>query len=273
MKDDRKRTAEESVDSKPEKKAKEDFYVKPPPVGRPIRVYADGIFDLFHFGHARALKQAKNVFPNTYLLVGVCSDRLTHKLKGRTVLKDVERYEAVSHCKWVDEVVEDAPWVVTAEFIEKHKIDYVVHGEDPVLDADGNDLYQFVKDTGSYKTIKRTEGISTTDLILRIIKDYDMYVKRNLKRGISAEDMNVPFLKRQQMKITSGLETITKKVGAVATNVETATTNIKTAVKEDLALWQKRSKEFMIGFMKGFGAKQDYTIVSPPTSPKSPSSD
>lgn len=48
----------------------------------------------------------------TYLLVGVCSDDLTNKYKGKTVMNHKLRCDSCAHCKWVDEVVPEAPWVI-----------------------------------------------------------------------------------------------------------------------------------------------------------------
>jgi cytidyltransferase-like protein len=84
------------------------------------------------------VSRAPPSFPNTYLLVGVCNDALTHKYKGKTVMTDEERYEAVSHCRWVDEVVRDAPWVVDSAFIEKHKIDFIAHDDLPCAPRPGS---------------------------------------------------------------------------------------------------------------------------------------
>lgn len=185
-----------------------------PVTDRPFRVYADGIYDLFHFGHARSLEQAKKAFPNTYLLVGCCNDEITHKYKGKTVMTDAERYESLRHCKWVDEVIPDAPWVINQEFLDKHNIDYVAHDSLPYADASGagKDVYEFVKKVGRFKETKRTDGISTSDIIMRIVKDYNQYVMRNLDRGYSRKELGVSYVKEKRLRVNMRLKKLQEKV-------------------------------------------------------------
>ncbi|KAI9019229.1 hypothetical protein CLU79DRAFT_759303 [Phycomyces nitens] len=217
------------------------FKINEPPTGRPVRIYCDGIYDMFHFGHAKALEQAKKAFPNVHLIVGICSDIETHKRKGKTVMTDVERYESVRHCKWVDEVVEAAPWVITQEFLDEYRIDYVSHDAEPYVSLESGDVYCFVKTQGKFLPTRRTDGISTSDLITRIVRDYDAYLRRNLERGVSAKELNISFLKEQEIKTKKSIEDLRKQ--------------IKGAVLDQLVFWEGQSQEFIKGFAGMFGAE------------------
>lgn len=177
------------------------YHTNPPPVGRPVRVYADGVFDLFHLGHMRQLEQAKKAFPNTHLIVGVTGDSETHARKGLTVLNDVERAETIRHCKWVDEVIPRCPWVVTPDFLAKHNIDYVAHDDLPYQAAEGDDIYAPIKEKGQFLVTQRTEGVSTTGIITKIVRDYEKYIARQLKRGTSRQELNVSWLKKNELEI------------------------------------------------------------------------
>lgn len=79
------------------------------------------------------------------------------------------RLALVRAVKWVDEVIPDTPYCMTPEFLDtlftQHRIDYVVHGDDPCLLPDGTDAYASAKAAGKYREFKRTEGVSSTDIL------------------------------------------------------------------------------------------------------------
>jgi ethanolamine-phosphate cytidylyltransferase len=136
-----------------------------------VRIYLDGCFDLMHYGHANAIRQAASL--GDELIVGVCGDEEITRNKGPPVMTEEERYETVEAVKWVDQVIRGVPYNVTPEFLEmlvrEYEIDYVVHGDDPCLDASGRDVYEAVKRAGKFRTIARTEGVSSTDIVGRML--------------------------------------------------------------------------------------------------------
>ncbi|QGI64584.1 hypothetical protein CEK27_008555 [Fusarium fujikuroi] len=170
------------------------YKTNPPPVGRPVRVYADGVFDLFHLGHMRQLEQAKKAFPDTTLVVGVTGDHETHKRKGLTVMSAAERAETLRHCKWVDE------------------LDYVAHDDLPYGADEGDDIYQPIKAAGKFLVTQRTEGVSTTGLITRIVRDYEKYIARQFKRGTSRQELNVSWLKKNELDLKRHVQDLRENI-------------------------------------------------------------
>ncbi|XP_048481745.1 choline-phosphate cytidylyltransferase A isoform X2 [Plutella xylostella] len=213
---------------------------------RRVRVYSDGIYDMFHQGHARQLQQAKCVFPNVYLIVGVCNDKLTHSRKGRTVMTEDERYEAVRHCRYVDEVVKDAPWEYDEAFLEKHKIDFLAHDDIPYTTEDCEDTYAMIKAKDMFVATERTEGVSTSDIVARIVRDYDIYVRRNLARGYSAKELNVSFLNEKKFRLQNKMDDLKEKGKKVMENIGEKRVDI-------LTKWEEKSREFIDAFLLLFG--------------------
>uniref|UniRef100_A0A667ZWQ7 ethanolamine-phosphate cytidylyltransferase n=2 Tax=Myripristis murdjan TaxID=586833 RepID=A0A667ZWQ7_9TELE len=124
-------------------------------------------YDMVHYGHSNQLRQAKAM--GDYLIVGVHTDAEISKHKGPPVFTQEERYKMVRAIKWVDEIVEGAPYVTTLETLDKYNCDFCVHGDDITLTVDGKDTYEEVKREGRYRECKRTQGVSTTDLVGRML--------------------------------------------------------------------------------------------------------
>ena len=136
------------------------------------RVYIDGIFDLFHRGHLESFKKAKNSFKNTYLIVGIISDKDAEGYKRKPIITENDRYEIIKNLKLVDEIIENAPLIIDLEFIDNNKIDLIVHGFSNDADFEKQkDFFTLPLKLGKFKRIEYYKPLSTTDIINRIINN------------------------------------------------------------------------------------------------------
>ncbi len=130
-----------------------------------IRVYADGVFDLFHYGHVELLRKIRSL--GDYLLVGVCADSEELKaFKRKPILAMEERIASVAGCRYVDEVLPNAPFVIDHTWIKLHDIHLVVHGDD-LTEKQLQHYYKLPIELGIFRRLPYTQGISTSDIIRR----------------------------------------------------------------------------------------------------------
>jgi glycerol-3-phosphate cytidylyltransferase len=89
--------------------------------------YTTGVFDLFHIGHVRVLRNAKAMCDR--LIVGVTNDELVSYKNKRSVIPFDERLEIVQSCKYVDLAVEQATMDKMDAF-HRYKFDVMFVGDD-----------------------------------------------------------------------------------------------------------------------------------------------
>ncbi|CAE7605773.1 Pcyt2 [Symbiodinium natans] len=134
---------------------------------KPVRGYIDGCFDIMHSGHYNAIRQAKSICD--VLVVGIHSDQEIADNKSVPVMKQDERYCLLDHIKWIDEILYDVPYSPEIATLERARADFCIHGDDMPVNAQGVCAYDEMRDAGRLRIIKRTEGVSTTDLIGRLL--------------------------------------------------------------------------------------------------------
>jgi cytidyltransferase-like protein len=136
-------------------------------------VYVDMVGDLFHAGHVRFLEQARALAAeragdgDVRLLAGLMGDDAAAGYKRRPVQPLAERAVVIGACRYVDEVIPDAPMPFDAAFLDAHAIDLVVHGDD-MADEGRRYWYGAALERGIFAVVPYTREVSTTELLRRV---------------------------------------------------------------------------------------------------------
>ena len=136
-----------------------------------MRVYMDGVFDLFHRGHLESINNCLKY--GDYIIIGVVSDEDAKKYKRKPIINEIDRVKIVKNISKVNDVIFPCPLVITKKFILDNKIDIVVHGFFDEKDFEKQkEFFQIPIEMGIFKKVQYYKPISTTDIINKIKNEY-----------------------------------------------------------------------------------------------------
>ena len=93
------------------------------------RVITFGTFDLFHIGHLNLIRRARAL--GDCLIVGVSSDELNRRKKGkRPAIAQDDRMAIVAGIRYVDDVFVEESLELKGDYIQQHRADILVMGDD-----------------------------------------------------------------------------------------------------------------------------------------------
>ena len=119
------------------------------------RILVDMSLSIVHHGHIRLLKKASEL---GYVIVALCSDEEILKAKGfKPLLSFEERKEIALAIRYVNEVIE-CDYLIDEAYLDKHRIDFLVHGDDNVNPIPSDRLILFPKTEGISSTILRNSA-------------------------------------------------------------------------------------------------------------------
>ena len=68
---------------------------------------------------------------------------------------------------------------MSVDVLDRYNCQYYAHGDDPCIAADGTDMCKVLSNVGRFKMFKRTEGVSTTDIVGKLL----LLTKDNMPSG------------------------------------------------------------------------------------------
>lgn len=157
---------------------------------QPNRVLLPGVFDLLNVGHLKYIEQAKHIYYNTTLIIGMLEQQSIESQIGLTVMSLHERTENIKHVRGVDEVI-SCPWPITPSFLETNKIDIVIDSQFEENTNVYNRLFDQIEKIGKLRKVKRMQVPKNSEYIRRVLYCLDDYVIRSLDRGFNSKDLGI----------------------------------------------------------------------------------